>query len=103
MKRDNLAKSLLAVYFSSFISKARVVLLPEDGAKRLPSLLLMLLFTVFAFVILVVSIVLMATESVLSAVLPQAKPVKKATWQDLLRGDRLSPSQLSQTKERGLN
>lgn len=103
MKRDNLAKSHLVVYFSSFISKARVVLLPEDGARRVPSLLLMLLFTISAFVILVVSIVLMAIESVISAVLLQAKFQKQSTWQDLLKGKSLSFNQLPQTKERGLN
>jgi hypothetical protein len=95
MKRDNLAKSHLVVYFSSFISKARVVLLPEGGAKRVPSLLLMLLFTIFAFVVLAASIALMATESALSALLPQAKPAKKGTWQDLLRGERLSSANFS--------
>jgi hypothetical protein len=58
----------------------------------------MLVFTVCAFVVLVVSIVLMTAELVISVVLSQAKAEKKGTLQDLLKGDRFSPSQFSQTK-----
>jgi hypothetical protein len=98
MKRDNLANSHLGNYCWSFISKARVVLLPDGGAKRIPSILLMLLFTVFAFVLLVVSIVLMVIESALSAVLTPAKLSKQRTWQHFLRDERFYPNQISQTK-----
>ncbi len=46
--------------------------------KKVTSVLLMWLFTVFAFVILAVSTVVLAIESMVSAVLPPAKAVKKA-------------------------
>jgi hypothetical protein len=52
-------------------------------------------------VVLAVSIVLMAAESVISALLLPTKTPKKATWQDLLRGDRLSCRQLTQTNRVG--
>ncbi|MFB2917357.1 hypothetical protein [Aerosakkonema funiforme] len=49
----------------------------KAAIERLASLPLMLIFTGSAFVVLVVSVVLMAAESLLSAVLPQAKEPKK--------------------------
>ncbi|MBD2179963.1 hypothetical protein H6S82_21685 [Planktothrix sp. FACHB-1355] len=49
----------------------------KASIKTLISLPLMLLFTGSAFVVLAVSVVLMAAESLLSAVLPQAKAAKK--------------------------
>ena len=79
MERDKLAKSYLSAYCFSFISKPRVVLLPEGGTKRVTSPLVMLIFPISAFVVLAVSIVLMAAESVISAVLSQAKAPKKGT------------------------
>ncbi len=101
MERDKLAKLHLTTYCLSFISKARVALLPEGGTKRVTSPLLMLIFIISALVVLAVSIVLMAAESVISALLLPTKTPKKATWQDLLRGDRLSCRQLTQTNRVG--
>jgi hypothetical protein len=101
MERDKLAKSYLSAYCLSFISKARVVLLPEGGTKRVTSPLLMLIFIISALVVLAVSIVLMAAESVISALLLPTKAPKKATLQDLLRGERLSRRQLTQTNRVG--
>jgi hypothetical protein len=59
--------------------------------KKLSSLLLMLLFTGFSFVVLAVSVVLLTAQSLVEAVLPRAKAMKKGCLQDLLCGDRLSP------------
>lgn len=101
MERDKLAKSYLTTYCWSFISKARVVLLPEGGTKRVTSPLLMLIFIISALGVLAVSIVLMAAESVISALLLPTKAPKNATWQDLLRGERLCPGQLTQTNRVG--
>ncbi len=101
MERDKFAKLHLTTYCWSFISKARVALLPEGGTKRVTSPLLMLIFIISALVVLAVSIVLMAAESVISALLLPTKAPKKATWQDLLRGDRLSCRQLTQTNRVG--
>lgn len=98
MERDNLMKQNLATRFLTVISKARVVSLLPGGAKKLTSLPVMLIFTVAAFVVLVVSIGVMAVESVASAVVSHFKASKKDTLQDLLRKEHLSPSQLSQTK-----
>jgi hypothetical protein len=52
----------------------------------------MLIFTVFAFVVLAVSVVVMTAESLIRAVLSQAKAPKKESWQNLLKGEPLSPS-----------
>jgi hypothetical protein len=52
-------------------------------------------------VVLAVSIVLMAAESVISALLLPTKAPKKATWEDLLRDERLSRRQLTQTNRVG--
>ncbi|GEM_PF-3011424 len=49
----------------------------KAGTNKLTSLPLMLLFTASAFVVLAVSVVLMAAESIVSAVLPQATAAKK--------------------------
>ncbi len=82
MDRDKFAKLHLTTYCWSFISQARVVLLPEGGTKRVTSPLLMLIFPISALVVLAVSIVLMTAESVISAVLSPAKALKKGTLQD---------------------
>ncbi len=98
MKDNNLAEQRLAKYCLTSISKVRLVSFLKGGVKKVTSVLLMLVFTVCAFVVLVVSIVLMTAELVISVVLSQAKAEKKGTLQDLLKGDRFSPSQFSQTK-----
>ena len=98
MEADKLAQSNIATYCLSFISKARVFLLAGGLAKRLTSMLLMLVFTVCAFVVLVVSVVLLTAESLVRAVLSQTKAPTEGSLQDLLKGARFSPSQFSQTK-----
>lgn len=99
MERDKLAQSNIANDCWSLISKAKLVLLAQSLIKRLASILLMLVFTVSAFVVLVVSVVLLTAESVVSAVLPQAKAPRKRRLHDLLKGQRFSsPNQLSQTE-----
>lgn len=99
MERDKLVQSHIATYSWSFRSKARVFVLAQNLIKRLVSILLMLVFTVSAFVVLVASVVLLTAESVVSAVLPQAKASQKRSLHDLLKGKRFSsPSQLSQTE-----
>jgi hypothetical protein len=52
-------------------------------------------------VLLAVSIVLMAAESVISALLLPTKAPKNATWENLLRDERLSRRQLTQTNRVG--
>jgi hypothetical protein len=47
---------------------------------------------------LAVSVVLMAAESMVSAILSKAKTPKKGSLQNLLQEKHLSPSELSQTK-----
>jgi hypothetical protein len=98
MERDKLPQSNIATYCLSLISKARVVLLAGGLAKRLTSMLLMLVFTVSAFVVLVVSVVLLTAESLVRAILSQVKAPTEGSLQELLKGDRFSPSQFSQTK-----
>ena|SRR4028118_2159734 len=98
MERDKLPQSNIATYCLSFISKARVVLLAGGLAKRLTSMLLMLVFTVSASIVLVVSVVLLTAESLVRAILSQAKAPTEGSLQELLKGDRFSPSEFSQTK-----
>ena len=99
MERDKLVQSNIATYSWSFISKARVVILAKSLMKKLASILLMLVFTVSAFVVLVASVLLLTAELLVSAVVPQAQASHKRSLQDLLKGKRFSsPSQLSQTE-----
>jgi len=98
MEPDKLAESPIATSSGSFISPTRVVMLLKDAAKKLASIFLMLIFTVAAFVVLAVSVVLMAAESMVSAILSKAKTPKKGSLQNLLQEEHLSPSELSQTK-----
>ncbi len=91
MESEKLVQSNIVTECLNFISKARVVMLAGGLAKRLTSMLLMLVFTVSAAVVLVVSVVLLTAQSLVEAVLPRAKAMKKGCLQDLLCGDRLSP------------
>lgn len=91
MESEKLVQSNIVTECLSFISKAKVVMLAGGLAKRLTSMLLMLVFTVSAAVVLVVSVVFLTAQSLVGAVLPKAKATKKIAWQDLLWGDRLSP------------
>lgn len=54
----------------------------KAAIKKLTSLPLMLLFTASAFVVLAVSVVLMAAESIVSAVLARATAPKKGSWRE---------------------
>jgi hypothetical protein len=98
MERDNLAQSNTATSFVNFISKARVVQLVGKLAHRLSSIIIMLVFTLFAFVVLVLSVVLLTVESWVSTVLSQAKAPKKESLQDFVKGEGSSSCHLSQTK-----
>lgn len=91
MESEKLVQSNIVTECLSFISKARVVSLAGSLAKRLTSMLLMLVFTVSAAVVLVVSVVLLTAQSLVFAGFSQAKATKKICLQDLLWGDRLSP------------
>ena len=98
MEPEQLRQSKIATSFFSFISKARVVVLAGNVAKRLSSILLMLIFTLSAFVVLIVSAILMTVESLVSAILSKAKKTKKENVQNLLKSEGFSASQVSQTK-----
>ncbi len=98
MQRDNLTQLNVVTYCGNFISKAKVVVLAQNLIKKLTSILLMLVFTVSAFVVLVVSVVLLTAELLVSA-LSQAKAPKQKNWSNWLKGERFSsPSQFSQTE-----
>ncbi len=78
----------------SFISKLRVVL--QAGGrlvKRLTSRLLMLVFTVFAAVVLVISIVFLTAESLVSRVLSPAKAPKKKSFKEHITGEKVPSKQ----------
>lgn len=77
MERDNLAQSNTATYGLNSIFNARVVRFAVGLVKKLTSIILMLVFTVFGFIVLVVSVVLLTVESLISRVLSQAKTPKK--------------------------
>jgi hypothetical protein len=91
MESEKLVQSNLVTQCLNFISKARVVRLAGSLAKRLTSMLLMLVFTVSAAVVLVVSVVFLTAQSLIGAGFSQAKATKKICLQDLLLGDRLFP------------
>jgi hypothetical protein len=57
--------------------------------KKLTSVLLMLSFTVFGFVMLAVSIVVMAAESLVSSLLSPAKTPKKGSLKEPITGVKL--------------
>jgi hypothetical protein len=61
-------------------------------------MLLMLVFTVSASIVLVVSVVLLTAESLVRAILSQVKAPTEGSLQELLKGERFSPSEFSQTK-----
>jgi hypothetical protein len=91
MESEKLVQSNIVTECLNFISKARVVLLAGGLAKRLTSMLLMLVFTVSAAAVLVVSVVFLSAQSLVLAGFSQAKATKKICLQDLLLGDRYSP------------
>lgn len=98
MESEKLVQSNILTECLNFISKARVVRLAGGLAKRLTSMLLMLVFTVSASIVLVVSVVLLTAESLVRAILSQVKAPTEGSLQELLKGERFSPSEFSQTK-----
>lgn len=98
MERHQLDSSNIAIHCLSFISKARIVVLAGGLVKKLASMFLMLVFTVFAFVVLVVSVVVLTGQSLVGAVFSPANALKKESWQDFLKGEAFFSNQLSQTK-----
>ena len=76
MQPNNFAKLHIHPSDLSLIYKAKGVVLPEDVVQKLASMLIMLIFTVSGLVILAVSVVFLAAESLVSAVLSQAKTKK---------------------------
>ena len=73
MERNQLKQSNLVTQCLGFILKARVVVLAGSLAQRLSSMLLMLVFTAFAFVALVASVVVVTGESFVKTVFSQVK------------------------------
>ena len=61
--------------------------------KKLSSLLLMLLFTGFSFVVLAVSVVLLTVESLVSAVLSPTKTPKKGSLNEDITSKKVSSRQ----------
>jgi hypothetical protein len=77
---------------------SRVVQFAGDLVKKLTSVILMLVFTAFAFVVLVVSVIFLTTQSIISTIFSQAKAPTKESLQELPQGESLSSNHLSQTK-----
>lgn len=92
MERNQLEPSNRVTQCLSFILKARVVVLAGSLAQRLTSMLLMLVFTAFAFVVLAASVVVVTGESLLKTGLSQAKALKKGSWQNLIKDEPVTPN-----------
>jgi hypothetical protein len=92
MERNQLEPSNLVTQCLSFILKARVVELAGSVAQRLSSMLLMLVFTAFACVVLVASVVVVTCESLIKTVISQAKAPKNGSWQNLIKDEPVSPN-----------
>ena len=91
MERNQLEQSNRVTQCLSFILNARVVVLARRLAHRLTSMVLMLVFTAFAFVVLAASVVVVTAESVVKTVLSLAKAPKKGSWQNLIKDEPISP------------
>ncbi len=92
MERNQLEPSNLVTQCLSFILKTRVVLLAESLAHKLSSMLLMLVFTGFAFVALAASVVVVIGESLVKTVFSQVKAPKNGSWQNLIKDEPVSPN-----------
>lgn len=75
----------------SFILKARVVVLAGSLAHKLGSMLLMLVFTAFAFLVLAASVVVVTGESFVKTLLSPVKAPKKESWQNLVQDEPITP------------
>jgi hypothetical protein len=95
MKNEKLVQSNLVTDCFNFISEARVFGLAVGLVKRLASMLLMFVFTVFAAVVLVVSVVFLTAESLVSGVLSPVKAPKKKSLKEHITGEKV-PSKQSQ-------
>lgn len=91
MEHNQLEPSNRVTQCLSFILKARVVVLAGSLVHRLTSMLLMLVFTAFAFVVLAASVVVVTAESLLKTVISQAKTPKHGSWQNLIKDEPVSP------------
>lgn len=64
------------------ISKSRRVQFAGGLIQKLASIILMWVFTAFAFVVLVISVIFLTTKSIISTLFSQAKEPKKENLQD---------------------
>ncbi len=71
----------------------------KAAIKKLISVFLMLIFTAAAFAVLAVSVVLLAAESVISAILSPGQAPKKGSLKDRLSPGKL-PSRESQSNSK---
>ena len=92
MERNQLKQSNLVTQCLGFILKSRIVVLAGSLAQRLTSMLLMLVFTAFAFVVLAASVVVVTAESLLKTLILQAKAPKNGSWQNLIKDEPVSPN-----------
>jgi hypothetical protein len=93
MKNEKLVQFNLDTDCFNFIYEGRVFELAGDMVKKLTSRLLMLVFTVFAAVVLVVSVVFLTAESLVSGVLLPAKAPKKKSLKENITGDKVPSKQ----------
>ena len=92
MERNQLELSNRVTQCLSFIFKSRVIALAGNQAQKLASMLLMLVFTAFAFVVLAASVILVTGESLVKTVLSQVKAPKKGSWQNLIKDELVTPN-----------
>lgn len=92
MERNQLEPSNRVTQCLSFIFKSRVIALAASQAQRLTSMLLMLVFTAFAFVVLAASVIVVTGESLVKTVLSQVKAPKKESWQNLIKDEPVTPN-----------
>lgn len=92
MERNQLEPSNRVTQCLSFIFKSRVIALAGSQAQRFISMLLMLVFTAFAFVVLAASVIVVTGESLVKTVLSQVKAPKNGNWQNLIKDEPVSPN-----------
>lgn len=95
MKNYNLVKSNLVTDGFTFICESRLIGLAVGLVKRLNSMLLMIIFTVFAAVVLVVSVIFLTAESLVAGVLSPEKAPKKKSLKEHITGEKV-PSRQSE-------
>lgn len=92
MERNQLEPSNLVTQCLSFIFKSRVIALAGSLAYKLSSMLLMLVFTAFAFVVLAASVIVVTGESLVKTVFSQVKALKNGSWQNLIQDEPVTPN-----------